>query len=678
MKMSKPISPELTRLAVNTIKMLAVDGVEKAKSGHPGLPMGAADYAFTLWSRYLRFNPEDPQWPNRDRFILSAGHGSMLLYALLHLAGYDLPLEELKRFRQFGSKTPGHPEYGMTPGVETTTGPLGQGFANGVGMAIAARMAAEHYNTPEHKIVDHYIYGIVSDGDLMEGVASEAASLAGHLGLGNIIYFYDDNRISIEGSTNLTFTEDRGKRFEAYGWQVLTIDGHDGEAAARAIEAAQADTERPSLIVARTHIAMGSPNKVDTAGAHGEPLGPEEVTATKKNLGWPLEPTFYVPDEVRQLFAARVAELKGVYKAWHAELMAWAKANPGLAAEREAALGKALPADLEEQLLAALSGKPDATRRLSGEMIQKIAKVAPYVVGGSADLAPSTSTLMKGIADIGRGAFKGRNFHFGVREHGMGAVINGIALYGGLIPFGATFLVFADYMRPPIRVASIMGVQVIYVFTHDSIFVGEDGPTHEPVEQVASLRLIPGMTVIRPADGPEVAAAWAHALRHRDGPTALILTRQGVPTIERQAPFSFAAFNRGAYVVAETAGHKPDVVLVGTGSELQFALAAKGALEGAGYAARVVSMPCRELFAKQEEAFRKELIPPAAKKVVIEAGVRFGWGDIVGCDALFITQDAYGHSAPYKVLMEELGYTNEKVAAKVLAWMQGKRTGSQR
>ena len=670
--MPKPINPELARLAVNTIKMLAVDGVEKAKSGHPGLPMGAANYAFTLWSRYLRFNPEDPQWPNRDRFILSAGHGSMLLYALLHLAGYDLPLDELKRFRQFGSKTPGHPEYGLTPGVETTTGPLGQGFANGVGMAIAAKMAAARYNTPEHKIVDHTIYGIVSDGDLMEGVASEAASLAGHLGLGNLIYLYDDNRISIEGSTDLAFTEDRGKRFEAYGWQVLYIDGHDCEAAAQAIEAAQADAERPSLIVARTHIAMGSPNKVDTASAHGEPLGAEEVAATKKNLGWPLEPTFYVPDEVRELFAARVAELKGTYKSWQSRVKAWAKANPALAAERERALQKALPADLEEQLLAGLSGKADATRRLSGEVIQKIAQIVPYVVGGSADLAPSTSTLMKGAGDIGRGAFKGRNFHFGVREHGMGAIVNGIALYGGFIPFGATFLVFADYMRPPIRVASIMGVQSIYVFTHDSIFVGEDGPTHEPVEQIASLRLIPGMTVIRPADGPEVAAAWAYALRHQNGPTALILTRQGVPTIERQKPFSFAAFNRGAYVVAETAGKAPDVVLVGTGSELQLALAAKAALEGAGYAARVVSMPCRELFMQQDEAFRKELIPPSAKKVAIEAGVRFGWGDIVGCDALFITQDAYGHSAPYKVLMEELGYTAEKVAAKVLAWIGAK------
>ncbi len=667
--MSKTITPELSRLAATTVKMLAVDGVEKAKSGHPGLPMGAADYATVLWSRYLRFNPQDPAWPNRDRFVLSAGHGSMLLYALLHLAGYDLPLDELKRFRQWGSKTPGHPEYGLTPGVETTTGPLGQGFANGVGLAIAAKMAAERYNTAGHVIVDHYIYGIVSDGDLMEGVSSEAASLAGHLGLGNIIYFYDDNCISIEGSTGLAFTEDRGKRFEAYGWQVLYIDGHDHEQAARAIEQAQADSLHPTLIVARTHIGMGSPNKVDTASCHGEPLGPEEVAATKANLGWPQEPAFFVPEEVRQLFAGRVAELQGVYSAWQRDLASWAAAVPELAARREAALSKALPADLEAQLIAALSGKADATRRLSGEMIQKIAQLVPYVVGGSADLAPSTSTWIKGAAEIAPGSFAGRNFHFGVREHAMGSILNGIALYGGFIPFGATFLVFADYMRPAIRLANIMGVQAIYVLTHDSIFVGEDGPTHEPVEQVASLRLIPGMTVIRPADGPETAAAWAYALRHQHGPTALILTRQGVPTIAREAPFSCAAFNRGAYAVAETAGAQPDLVLVGSGSELQFGLAAKAALEKAGHAVRVVSMPCRELYLRQDEAFRRDLIPASARKVVLEAGTRFGWGDIVGPEALFITQDTYGHSAPLKVLAEELGYTADKVTARIISWL---------
>jgi len=665
-------SPELTRQAINTIKMLAVDGVEKANSGHPGMPMGAAAYTFALWTRYLRFNPQDTDWPNRDRFVLSAGHGSMLLYALLHLSGYDLPMEELKRFRQFGSKTPGHPEYGLTSGVETTTGPLGQGFSNGVGMAIAAKMAAARYNTKAHKIVDHYIYGIVSDGDLMEGVSSEAASLAGHLGLGNIIYFYDDNQITIEGSTRLTFTEDRAKRFEAYGWQVLHIDGHDPEAAAAAIEAAQSDTHHPTLIVARTHIGHGSPNLVDTPKVHGAALGPDEVKATKQALGWPEEPTFYVPDEVQALFDERVRQLKTDYDAWQATYADWKAANPDLAAMREAAVARALPDDLESQLVSALSGKPDATRRLSGEVIQKIHELLPYFVGGSADLAPSTSTLMKEASDIGPGAFEGHNFHFGVREHAMGSILNGISLYEGFVPFGATFLVFADYMRPPIRLANIMGIQVIYVFTHDSVFVGEDGPTHEPVEQIASLRLIPGMTVIRPADGPEVAAAWAYALRHQDGPTALILTRQTVPTIERDKGFSFEAFNRGAYVVAETLGREPDVVLVGTGSELQFAAAAKKALEEKGLAARIVSMPSRELFLQQDAQFRESLLPASAKKVVLEAGVRFGWGDIVGPDALFITQDDYGRSAPYEVLMQEFGFTDEQVAARVTAWALAK------
>ncbi|MGI5915759.1 MAG: transketolase [Anaerolineae bacterium] len=668
--MPQATDPELTRLAVNTVRMLAVDGVEKANSGHPGMPMGAAPYACTLWTRYLRFNPQVPDWPNRDRFILSAGHGSMLLYALLHLSGYDLPMEELQRFRQWGSLTPGHPEYGLTPGVETTTGPLGQGFANGVGMAIAAKMAAERYNTAEHTIVDHYIYGIVSDGDLMEGVTSEAASLAGHLKLGNLIYFYDHNYISIEGSTDLAFTEDRAKRFEAYNWQVLHIDGDDPEAAAAAIEEAQADTERPTLIVARTHIAQGSPNMVDTAESHGAPLGSDEVAATKENLGWPQEPTFYVPDEVRALFAARVRELQAEYADWCDTLAAWERANPELAALRQSALNKDLPEDLEVQLLAALPAKPSATRRLSGDVIQKIADLVPYFVGGSADLAPSTSTYMKKYDAIAPDAFGGRNFHFGVREHSMGAIVNGIALYGGFIPFSATFLVFLDYMRPPVRLANIMGVQSIFVYTHDSIFVGEDGPTHEPVEQLATLRAIPGMTTIRPADGPEVAAAWAWALRHQDGPTALIFTRQNVPAIERDIPFSVEAFNRGGYTVAETAGREPDVVIIGTGSELQFASAARAALEAEGYAVRVVSMPSVELFMRQDAAYRRDLIPAGARKVVLEAGVRFGWADVVGSDALFITQDEYGYSAPFQVIQEKRGYTDEAVAARVLEWVK--------
>lgn len=669
--MSTKIDRQLEDLAVKTIRMLSADAVQKANSGHPGMPMGAADYTFTLWHRYMHFNPQDPEWPNRDRFVLSAGHGSMLLYSLLHLYGYDLSMEEIKRFRQWGSKTPGHPEYGPTPGVETTTGPLGQGFANGVGMAIAAKMTAARYNTDEQQLFDHYVYGIVSDGDLMEGVASEAASLAGHLQLGNLIYFYDHNYISIEGCTGLTFTEDRGKRFEAYGWQVLYIDGHNAEEAAEAIERAQADQTRPTLIVARTHIGHGSPNKVDDAGVHGAPLGEEELAATKRNLNWPLDESFYVPDEVRQLCQSRVTELQETYDAWQDEFSAWQEANPDLAAQYDASMNKLLPDDLEDQLLEAVPQTgANATRNLGGAAIQRIADIVPYLVGGSADLAPSTKTLMNDYADIGPDSFAGRNFHFGVREHAMGSIINGVALYGGFIPFGATFLVFADYMRPPIRLACLMGTQVIYVFTHDSIFVGEDGPTHEPVEQVASLRLIPGMTVIRPADGKEVAAAWAYALRH-DGPTALVMTRQKLPAIQREVPFSIEDCQKGAYVVAETDdSDEPDVILVATGSEVQFTLPTKEALEEAGYSVRAISMPSREQFLHQSEDYRHNLIPTAAKKVVMEAGVRFGWGDIVGPDALFITQDSFGHSAPYTVLMEELGFTASQIAERVLDWLQ--------
>jgi len=665
--MPKALSSQERELAVNTIKMLAVDGVEAAGSGHPGLPMGAADYAFTLWYQYLRFNPDDPDWTNRDRFVLSAGHGSMLLYALLHLAGYDLSLDDLRDFRQWSSKTPGHPEYGLTPGVETTTGPLGQGFANGVGMAIAAKMAAARYNTSNDTIVDHYVYGIVSDGDLMEGVSSEAASLAGHLKLGNIIYFYDDNRISIEGSTSLAFTEDRGKRFEAYGWQVLYIDGHDGEAAAEAIEAAQAETERPTLIVARTHIGKGSPNMVDSAEVHGAALGEEEARATKENLGWPLEPSFFVPDEVRALWRERVAELKQEYAAWQSTLARWEEENPSLAKARRAALAKKLPVGLEQELLSAIT-KPNATRRMSGQVIQKIAELVPYVVGGSADLAPSTSTWMDVSPAFGPDTPEGRNLHFGVREHAMGSILNGMALYGGWIPFGATFLVFADYCRPPIRLANLMGAQSVFVFTHDSVFVGEDGPTHQPVEQIASLRVIPGMVDLRPADGPEVAQAWFYALQHCDGPSAMFLTRQGVPALDRDEPLTAETFAKGAYALTDSEGD-PELVLIATGSEVQLAAAAAEALRDGGTAARVVSMPSRNLFMAQDAAFREALIPGNARKVVIEAGSRFGWGDVVGADALFITQDEFGHSAPNTVLAEKLGFTPDAVIGRIKGWL---------
>jgi len=662
--------PDTMSLAANTVRMLVADAVERAQSGHPGMPMGAADYATVLWARFLKHNPADPAWPNRDRFVLSAGHGSMLLYALLHLSGYDLPIEELQRFRQWGSATPGHPEVHETPGVETTTGPLGQGFANGVGMAIAAKMTQARYNTADAPLFDHYVYGIVSDGDLMEGVTAEAASLAGHLKLGNLIYFYDDNAITIEGSTSLAFGEDRAKRFEAYGWQVMQIDGHDFAAIEAAILSAQAETDRPSLIVAKTNIGWGSPSKANTAESHGAPLGAAELAATKANLGWPAEPAFYVPEEVTTLYAARRQDLQAEYAAWQERFAAWKSANPDLADAWARAQEGDLPDDLAEQLLQALPAKTNATRRLSGAVLQRAGELVPYLVGGSADLSPSTNTIMEAYESIAPASFSGRNFHFGVREHAMGSVMNGIALYGGFKVYGATFLVFADYMRPSIRLASIMRLPVVYVFTHDSIFVGEDGPTHQPVEQIASLRLIPGVTVIRPADGPEVAAAWSRALyRTRgEGPTALILTRQSVPDIPRQTPFSFNAFNRGAYVVAETAGREPDVVLVGTGSELHLAVKAQQTLEAAGYAARAVSMPSREIFMRQNAEYRQSLLPAGAKKVVIEAGTRFGWGDVVGNDALMITQDRFGHSAPYEVLAKELHFNEEDVNARVLAF----------
>lgn len=667
--MPKNIDPALRELAANTIRMLAADAVEEAQSGHPGLPMGAADYALALWLEHLRFNPLDPHWPNRDRFLLSAGHGSMLLYSLLHLFGYDMPMEEIKNFRQFGSRTPGHPECECAPGIETTTGPLGQGFANGVGVAIAGKMTAARFNTAEHPIFGHNVYGVVSDGDLMEGIASEAASLAGHLGLGNLIYFYDDNKTTIEGHTDLAFTEDPGKRFEAYHWQVLRIDGHNPDEANEALEQAKAETERPTLIMARTHIGYGSPGKQDSASAHGEPLGAKELQATKENLGWPEAPRFLIPDEVADLCSQRVEELQEAYADWQHRYEAWREANPELAATYDAYMTKALPEDLEQQLLDVVPTKDQATRRLSGEVIQHLAEIVPNLVGGSADLAPSTSTLMKEYDSIARNEFGGRNFHFGVREHAMTGILSGISAYGGFIPFGATFLVFADYLRPSLRLANIMDNHVIYVFTHDSIFVGEDGPTHEPVEHLASLRSIPGMTVFRPADGPEVAAAWAYALRHRHGPTALIFTRQEVPAIQRRRPFDWQEFNRGAYIVADTPGRDPELVLVATGSELQFAVAAKEPLTDHGYSVRVVSMPSQELFLQQDKAFRDSLIPRNARAVVIEAGVRYGWAQVVGRDALFITQDTFGHSAPYKVIMEELGWTDEQVTQRILEWL---------
>ncbi|MCC7353381.1 MAG: transketolase [Anaerolineae bacterium] len=646
-----------------------MDAVQKAKSGHPGLPMGAAAMAYTLWTRFLKHNPANPAWPDRDRFVLSAGHGSMLLYSLLHLTGYDLPLEQLKNFRQWDSLTPGHPEHGLTPGVEATAGPLGQGFGNGVGMAIAERFLAAYFNRPGHTIVDHYTYAIVSDGDLMEGVASEAASLAGHLKLGKLIYLYDDNRISIEGSTDLAFTEDRGLRFQAYGWHVQHVDGNDLEAVAAALRAAQAETERPSLIVARTIIGYGSPHKQGTAEAHGEPLGEDEVKATKEALGWPLEPAFYVPDEALAHFRQALPRGQEREADWQRRFAAYAQAYPDLAAEWERAQKGELPSGWDADIPTfPADPKGVATRTASGTVMNAFAPRLPLFIGGSADLAPSTRTLLKGTGNFAAGSYGNRNMHFGVREHGMGALLNGMALHCGVIPFGATFFVFTDYMRPAIRLAAITRLPVIYVFTHDSIGVGEDGPTHQPVEHLAALRAIPYMTVIRPADANETAVAWKVAIEHQEGPVALALTRQNVPTFDRTRYASAEGLRRGAYVMAEADNGKPDIILIGTGSEIQLVVAAREELAKKGIAARVVSMPSWELFERQSQAYREGVLPPGiTARLAVEAGVSQGWHRYVGLTGDVIGLERFGASAPYQTIMQHLGFTVENVVARARA-----------
>jgi transketolase len=657
------------RLAITTLKMLAVDAVEKAKSGHPGMPMGMAEVAYVLWTRHLRFDPERPDWPDRDRFVLSAGHGSMLLYGLLHLSGYDLPLEELKRFRQWGSKTPGHPEYHFAPGVETTTGPLGQGLGNSVGMAIGARRLAARFNTSDRRLIDHRVWALCSDGDMMEGVGSEAASLAGHLALSNLTLLYDDNHITIEGSTDLAFSEDVGKRFEAYGFRVWRIDGHDLKAIGAALDEASCERTRPGLVVCRTHIGHGAPHKQDTAEAHGSPLGPEETIATKKNLGWPLEPAFLIPEQARQPYRARAATGKAARLEWEKRLADWSKGDP----ERkdwDALMERRIPEDLLAQLLRALPSpaKPDATRNLSGKILQMAAEIVPSLTGGSADLEPSTKTYIKGSPAIAPEQFAGRNFHFGVREHAMGSVLNGLALEGGAIPYGATFLIFSDYMRPPMRLAAFMGLQVIYVFTHDSIFLGEDGPTHQPIEQLASLRTVLNLVIVRPADGPETAAAWTMALERAHEPTALVLTRQDVPVLERPVGFDPALMLQGGYVLSEagTVPREGPLVLIASGSEVGAAIEAQRILLEKGIASRVVSMPCPQVFQKQPESYRRAVVPGGARTVVIEAASLHGWERIAGTDALLLGIERYGASAPWKVLQEEFGFTGPKVAASVL------------
>jgi transketolase len=656
------IPTEKARQCADAIRFLSVDAVEKANSGHPGLPMGAADCTFALWGNFLSFNPDDPKWASRDRFILSAGHGSMLLYSLLHLFGYDLPLDELKNFRQWGSKTPGHPEFGHTVGVEVTTGPLGQGFANGVGMAIAANMAAERFNTADFSPVNHTVYALVGDGDLQEGISYEAAALAGHLKLGNLVYIYDSNSITIEGKTDLAWSENVAGRFVASGWQVQEIDGHNYEQIVSAIIAAKADKDHPSIIIAKTHIAFGSPSKQDSSGAHGSPLGKDEIEAARANLGWQYGP-FEIPNEVRDICKLRVDELKQNYAAWQRGFELWRVANPEKSILWDEMWNKRLPANLQEELLAAVSGKDGATRTLSGSVLQRVAALIPSLAGGSADLSPSNNSDIKGAASVQAGSFGGRNLHFGIREHAMGAVINGMSLYGCFIPYGATFLVFSDYCRPSVRLSALMNLQSICIFTHDSFFVGEDGPTHQPIEHVASLRLIPGLQVIRPADGVETAMAWVAALQY-SGPTALILTRQKLPVITRKASFTPADALKGGYIVATPEGAS-DVVIMASGSEVHLAVEAAEIISTIGIKSRIVSIPCLETFLSQSTEYLREVLPAGVPRVAFEAGRCGSWGSLIGCDGLFIGVEHFGASAPDKVLAEKFGFTAPQVAEKI-------------
>jgi transketolase len=651
--------PRLARLAVDTIKFMAADAVERAASGHPGMPMGMADAAFVLWSRYLRYDPTAPLWPDRDRFVLSAGHGCMLLYSLLHLAGYGLPLSEIERFRQWDSKTPGHPEFGHTPGVEATTGPLGQGVGNAVGMALAGKMLAARFNGEgRFEPVGHRVFAIASDGDLMEGVSGEASSLAGHLRLGNLVVLYDDNRITIEGATELAFSEDVGRRYEAYGWHVQRVDGHDHAAVDAALREATAEEQRPSLIACRTHIAQGAPTKQDSAEAHGAPLGAEELAGAKRAAGWPLEPPFHVPDEVRAFFRARAEEGAALRTAWEANVEEWLAKDRERAALWDAMWSRTVPADIVEVLLEDSPQKAGATRAHGSAVLQQAARLVPALVGGSADLAPSTKTLIDDSPSVGPGEYAGRNLHFGIREHAMGAMINGMLYHGAFRPYGATFLVFSDYMRPSIRLAALSRLPAIYAFTHDSIFVGEDGPTHEPIEHAFALRLIPGLDVWRPADGFETALAWGMALERGDGPSALLLSRQKLPAIVREKRPERDDLARGAYIVS---GHaSPDVVLCATGSELHLAVGAREALADAGRKIRVVSIPCLDRLLAQPAEYREALFPPGVPCASIEAGRTGPWAEVVGPQGLSIGIDTFG---------DRFGFTVESVTARVRAWL---------
>jgi transketolase len=657
----------LDQLSINTIRTLAMDAVQKANSGHPGMPMGMAPAAYVLWTKFMRHNPKNPRWANRDRFVLSAGHGSMLLYSLLYLTGYeDYTIDQLKQFRQWGSLTPGHPESELSPDIETTTGPLGQGFANGVGMAIGAGYLASYFNRPDHNLFDYHIYAIVSDGDLMEGVASEAASMAGHLKLGRLIYLYDDNHISIDGDTAFAFTEDRAKRFEAYNWHVQTVvDGNDLAAIETAIRNAQADP-RPSIICVRTIIGYGSPNKAGTAKAHGEPLGVEEVKLSKQNLGWPSEESFYVPEEALKNFRRSIDRGAKFENEWNARFEAYARAHPEAAQQwRDWYSGK-LPEGWQSVMPSFPTDKPMATREASGKALNAFAKVLPMLIGGSADLRPSNNTFLEGMGEFQPDNYSGRNFHFGVREHGMGSVMNGIALTRPLIPYGGTFMVFYDYMRPPVRMAAIMGIGPIYVYTHDSIGLGEDGPTHQPIEHLAGLRSVPNLTLIRPADANETAVAWRVALENRHGPTALALTRQKLPVFDRTKYASAEGLVKGAYVMSEAPDAKIDVIIIATGSEVAIAIEAQDKLTAEGVGARVVSMPSWELFEKQSLTYRNEVLPPkVSARIAIEAGVTFGWSKYIGVKGDVIGLDRFGASAPYQTIYEKLGFTAANVVERV-------------
>ena len=678
------MNSNLNQICINSIRVLSIDAVQKANSGHPGLPLGAAPMAYVLWTRFLKHNPANPAWLNRDRFVLSPGHGSALLYSLLYLTGYDLPLEQLQQFRQWGSRTPGHPERGLVPGVETTTGPLGQGFANGVGMAIAEAYLAARYNRPGHEIVNHYTYALVSDGDLMEGITHEAASLAGHLKLGKLIYLYDDNRVSLAASTDISFSEDRARSFEACGWHTIAVeDGNDLESIEHAIRSAQAESRRPSLILVRTQIGFGSPHKQGSFEAHGSPLGVEEVKLTKQNMKWPAEPAFYVPEEALSYFRKTVDSGRETEAAWNTRFAEYSKTFPGLAQEFGQMMRGELPEDWDKDIpVFPADPKGIATRAASGKVMNAIAPKLPALIGGSADLNPSTQTVLKNEGDFespdykpediqgatgGGWSYQCRNLHFGVREHAMGAIANGMAAHGGIIPFTATFFVFSDYMRPPIRLSALMDLGVIFVFTHDSIGVGEDGPTHQPIEHLAALRAIPHLTVIRPGDANETAEAWRFAVRSRRRPVALVLTRQALPTFDRTCYASAEGLRRGAYVLADGPGNKIDLILIASGSEVALILSAQQKLAERGIAARTVSMPSWELFEAQTQEYRDTVLPPSIRaRLAVEAGVAQGWHKYIGDQGDAICMDRFGVSAPANVVFDLFGFTVDNVVSHAL------------